>query len=88
MLRRDEKATEVAVIEFETKEDALAAVTRDQKKFEAGDVISVSMGAETTLWITNIPPMADEEYFRNLFSKVGATVDVLVELYTNPLIVR
>jgi RNA recognition motif-containing protein len=70
MLRRDQKQTEVAIIEFETKEDALAALTRDQKKFE-DSVISVSMGAETTLWISNIPPTADEEYFRNLFSKVS-----------------
>lgn len=73
MLRRDEKKSEVAVIEFETKEDALAALTRDQKRFNDTDnIIDVQVGSKTTLWITNYPPTADEDYLRNLFSKVSA----------------
>jgi RNA recognition motif-containing protein len=70
MLRRGGKETEVAIIEFETKDEALAALTRDQKQFE-DSVINVSIGAETTLWLSNLPLTADEEYFRNLFSKVS-----------------
>lgn len=74
MLRRDEKDSEVAIIEFETKEDALAAVTRDQKRFNDTDnIIDVKIGSQTTLWITNYPPTADEDYFRNLFNKVSAS---------------
>lgn len=69
MLQREAKQTEVAIVEFETKEEALAALTRDQKQFE-DNVIDVAVGAETTLWITNLPPTADETYFRNLFGKV------------------
>ncbi|OQE37295.1 hypothetical protein PENCOP_c010G05778 [Penicillium coprophilum] len=78
MLRRDEKNSEVAVIEFETKEDALAALTRDQKRFNDTDdnVIDVQIGSQTTLWITNYPPTADEDYLRNLFSKYGEVLDV------------
>ncbi|KAJ5357363.1 RNA-processing protein HAT helix [Penicillium brevicompactum] len=75
MLQRDEKQTEEAIIEFETKDEALAAQTRDQKQFE-GNVIDVAIGAEMTLWITNLPPTADEKYFRELFGKYGEVVDV------------
>ncbi|EKV04193.1 Pre-mRNA splicing factor (Prp24), putative [Penicillium digitatum PHI26] len=74
MLRRDEKNSEVAVIEFETKEDALAALTRDQKHFKDTDnVVDVQIGSQTTLWITNYPPTADEDYLRNLFSKASSS---------------
>jgi RNA recognition motif-containing protein len=73
MLRRDAKSSEVAIIEFETKEDALAAVTRDQKRFNNTDnIIDVQIGSQTTIWVTNYPPTADEDYLRNLFSKVSA----------------
>jgi hypothetical protein len=73
MLRREEKNSEVAVIEFETKEEALAALTRDKKPFnDTENIIDVQIGAETTIWITNYPPTADEEYMRNLFGKVSA----------------
>lgn len=74
MLRRDEKKSEVAVIEFGTKEDALAALTRDQKRFNNTDnIIDVKVGSQTTLWITNYPATADEDYLRNLFKKVSAS---------------
>ncbi|KAJ5192696.1 hypothetical protein N7449_008838 [Penicillium cf. viridicatum] len=77
MLRRDEKKSEVAIIEFETKEDALAALTRDQKRFNDSDnIIDVQFGSHTTLWVTNYPPTADEDYLRNLFSKYGEVLDV------------
>ncbi|KAI2707719.1 hypothetical protein CBS147332_6777 [Penicillium roqueforti] len=77
MLRRDEKSSEVAIIEFETKEDALAAITRDQKRFNDTDnIIDVQIGSETTLWITNYPPDAGEDYFRNLFGKYGEVLEI------------
>jgi RNA recognition motif-containing protein len=28
------------------------------------------------LWVTNFPPIADEDYIRNLFSKYGHVVDI------------
>lgn len=72
MLKRDEKNTEVAIIEFETRDEALAALTRDQKPFnDTENIIDVQIGSETTIWVTNYPPSADEEYIRNLFTKVS-----------------
>ncbi|KAJ5566166.1 RNA-processing protein HAT helix [Penicillium sp. DV-2018c] len=77
MLRRDEKNSEVAVIEFASKDDALAALTRDKKSFnDTENIIDVQVGAETTIWVTNYPPAADEEYMRNLFGKYGQVLEV------------
>jgi hypothetical protein len=71
MLQGEDKNSEVAIIEFETKDEALSAVTRDQKRFnDTENVIDVQIGADTTLWVTNFASTADEEYIRSLFSKV------------------
>lgn len=58
------------MIEFDTKDDALAALTRDQKSFN-GNTIEVKLDAGSTLFVTNYPPTADEAYIRDLFSKVS-----------------
>jgi hypothetical protein len=72
MLQGEDKNSEVAIIEFETKDEALSAVTRDQKRFnDTENIIDVQIGADTTLWVTNFASTADEEYIRNLFSKVS-----------------
>lgn len=63
------ETTLTATIEFETKEDALTAHTKDQKTYGA-NVVSVSIGTGTTLYVTNFPPTADETWIRNVFSKV------------------
>lgn len=78
LLHREEKQTEEAIIEFETKDEALAALTRDQKQFDS-NVIDVAIGAGTTLWITNLPPTADEKYFRELFGKVPYSPFPMIE---------
>jgi len=61
---------------------ALAAQTRDRKKFGESE-ISVQLGTGSTLYVTNFPPGADEAYIRGLFTKVNfetrickATADV------------
>lgn len=59
-----------AVMEFDTKEDALTALTKDQKILEE-NTIEVSIGSGTTLWVTNFPPTADEGCIRDLFSEVS-----------------
>ncbi|KAK9489053.1 hypothetical protein V1508DRAFT_447244 [Lipomyces doorenjongii] len=68
-------ALATATIEFETAEDVLAAQTRDQKTLD-GHTISVRVGVETTLWITNFPSAADEEYIRSIFAPFGEIVDI------------
>lgn len=70
MLAGQDGHTEVAIIEFETKEDALGALSRDQKLFN-DNVIEVQLESGSTLWVTNFPPTADEEYIRGLFGKVS-----------------
>jgi squamous cell carcinoma antigen recognized by T-cells 3 len=58
-----------ATIEFDSKEDVLAAQTRDMKKFD-GNEIEVYVGTGSTLYVTNYPPTADEAYIRDLFADV------------------
>lgn len=70
MFAGGDESADIAMIEFETKDDALAALTRDQKSFN-GNTIEVQLDAGSTLWVTNFPPTADEAYIRGLFSKVS-----------------
>jgi hypothetical protein len=63
--------SETAIIEFETKEEALGAQTRDQKLLKE-NTIEVQVGSGSTLFVTNFPATADEEYIRNLFGKVSS----------------
>jgi hypothetical protein len=58
-----------AIIEFQSKEDALSAQTRDQKSWN-GNTIEVQIGSGATIFVTNFPPTADEAYIRGLFSPV------------------
>lgn len=58
-----------ALIEFDSKEDAISAGTKDQKSLD-GSKITVEPIAETTLFVTNFPPTADEGYIRDMFSSV------------------
>ncbi|KAL1953910.1 hypothetical protein VTO42DRAFT_2032 [Malbranchea cinnamomea] len=64
-----------AIVEFESKDDALAAQTRDQKSFD-GKTISVQLESQSTLFITNFPPTADETYIRDMFSPYGEIIEV------------
>lgn len=64
-----ENDTATAIIELETKEDALAAQTRDQKSWN-GNIIEVQIGSGTTVFVANFPPTADEAFIRNLFNSV------------------
>lgn len=63
------------VIEFDSKEDALTAQTRDMKEFD-GNTIKVEVGSGSTLYVTNYPPSADETYIRGLFDSYGEVMDV------------
>ncbi|KAL4872426.1 hypothetical protein BDV12DRAFT_193518 [Aspergillus spectabilis] len=75
MMPGEDGNSEVAMIEFNTRDDAVAAQTRDQKSID-GNTIQVHFGSETTLFITNFPPTADENYIRDLFGKHGEIVDI------------
>lgn len=69
IIEKDGKSS-TATVEFDTKEDVLAAQTRDGKYVE-GRPIEVQIGTGSTLYVTNFPPSADEAYIRNLFKDVS-----------------
>ena len=70
MLPGEDGDSEVAVIEFDAKDEALMAQTRDQKTID-DNTINVQLGSGSTLFVTNFPPEADEKYFRDLFRDVS-----------------
>ncbi|OGM40606.1 pre-mRNA splicing factor (Prp24) [Aspergillus bombycis] len=67
--------SEVAVIEFNSRDEALVAQTRDQKSLD-DTTIEVQIGTCSTLFVTNFPPEADENYIRDLFREYGEIIDV------------
>jgi len=64
-----------AVIEFNEKEEAIFAQSRDGKDLD-GSIITVQLGTGSILWVTNFPPAADEAFIRGLFEKFGQIVDI------------
>ena len=70
MLPGEDGDSEVAVIEFDAKDEALMAQTRDQKTID-DNTINVQLGSGSTLFVTNFLPEADEKYFRDLFRDVS-----------------
>ncbi|KAF2458462.1 hypothetical protein BDY21DRAFT_204265 [Lineolata rhizophorae] len=68
--------SQVATIEFESHEDALFAQARDGRSFDGKSNIHVSIGTNTTLWVTNYPPTADENYIRKLFAPYGDIISI------------
>jgi squamous cell carcinoma antigen recognized by T-cells 3 len=64
-----------AVIEFDDKQAALFAQTRDGKDFD-GKVLQVQLGSGSTIFVSNFPATADEAYIRKLFDRFGEIVDV------------
>ena len=70
-----EKKTATATIEFESLMDVLSAQTKDMKSID-GREIEVQVGAGSTLYVTNFPPVADEDYIRSLFQEFGEIADI------------
>ncbi|KAF2686067.1 hypothetical protein K458DRAFT_402603 [Lentithecium fluviatile CBS 122367] len=70
-----EKDSMVAIVEFETPEEADYALTKEAKGFEGHD-INIKRGGNTTLYVANYPPDADEAYVRKLFSPYGEVLGV------------
>ncbi|KAK1147318.1 Splicing factor [Aspergillus melleus] len=67
--------SEVAIIEFNSKDEAAVAQTRDQKSIDE-HTIEVHVGSGSTLFVTNFPPTADEKYIRDLFCEFGEIIDI------------
>ncbi|KAJ4304757.1 Splicing factor [Kalmusia sp. IMI 367209] len=60
----------VAIIEFETPEEADYALTKEAKGFEGQD-ITIKRSQSTTLYVANYPPHADEAFIRKIFEPFG-----------------
>ncbi|KKK23455.1 pre-mRNA splicing factor (Prp24), partial [Aspergillus rambellii] len=76
MMAGEDGNSEVAMIEFNSRDDAVAAQTRDQKIID-GNIIEVHFGSESTVFVTNFPPTADEKYIRDMLStQHGEIVDI------------
>ncbi|KAL2128197.1 hypothetical protein VTI74DRAFT_9533 [Chaetomium olivicolor] len=66
--KRDDAA--IALVEFRSPDDARSALLRDSKYF-GNHVVQVSAATDCTLFVTNYPPEADEQYLRGLFKHCG-----------------
>ncbi|KAK4991717.1 Splicing factor [Elasticomyces elasticus] len=64
-----------AIVEFETGEDMLSALTKRGKLLD-GKKIGIQGGTTSTLYVTNFPPEADEKWIRGLFGDYGEIVEV------------
>ncbi|KAL8756257.1 MAG: hypothetical protein Q9184_004562 [Pyrenodesmia sp. 2 TL-2023] len=72
----DEKSeTATATMEFQSRDDALTAQTKDKKDFD-GREIEIQVGSGTTLFVTNFPADADETWLRERFRRFGEITDV------------
>lgn len=67
------------MVEFDLREDAIVALTRDQKTLD-GNTIQVHLGSGATLFVTNFPPAADEAYICELFQKVSVMCSEITAL--------
>ncbi|KAI9800664.1 MAG: hypothetical protein M1825_003986 [Sarcosagium campestre] len=75
LIQTDDGSSATATIELDTKEDVLAAQTKDMKTF--GDrAIQVQVGTGSTVFVANFPPAADEAFIRHLFRDSGEIVDI------------
>jgi len=70
LLPESDGASATATIEFDSAEDVLTAQTKDMKTFD-GSAIEVHVGTGSTLFVTNFPPTADEQFIRENFNKVS-----------------
>ncbi|KAL2115350.1 hypothetical protein VTJ04DRAFT_9605 [Mycothermus thermophilus] len=66
--KSDESA--VALVELGSPDDARSALLRDGR-YLGQNVVRVSAATDCTLFVTNYPPEADEQYLRGLFQKCG-----------------
>ncbi|KAL2265027.1 hypothetical protein VTJ83DRAFT_7537 [Remersonia thermophila] len=60
----------VALVELGSPDDARSALLRDGR-YLGQNVVRVSAATDCTLFVTNYPPEADEQFLRGLFDKCG-----------------
>ncbi|KAI0084788.1 hypothetical protein BDY19DRAFT_1077256 [Irpex rosettiformis] len=65
----------VATVEFMERDSVPAALTKDKKRIHDEEVV-VHLAWQSTLYVTNFPESADDEFIRTLFGKYGVLFDV------------
>ncbi|PLW29174.1 hypothetical protein PCASD_10935 [Puccinia coronata f. sp. avenae] len=65
----------VATVEFEDRSSVLPAQTKDKKMLD-GVEVAVSLAWRSTLYVTNFPEDANDEWIRSKFSPFGSIFDV------------
>ncbi|KAF1833444.1 hypothetical protein BDW02DRAFT_379633 [Decorospora gaudefroyi] len=75
LVLKDEKDSLTAIVEFETREEADYALSKEAKGFE-GHNISIERGQSTTLYVANYPSHADEAWIRKLYSPFGEIIGI------------
>jgi len=65
----------VATVEFEDRASVLPAQTKDKKTLD-GVEVAVSLAWRSTLYVTNFPQDANDEWIRSKFSPFGTIFDV------------
>ncbi|KAF2114385.1 hypothetical protein BDV96DRAFT_494415 [Lophiotrema nucula] len=67
--------TTTATVEFSSPEEAEYSRVKEAKSFDGVD-IQITRAGNTTLYVTNYPPQADDAYIRNLFSPFGKILEL------------
>ncbi|KAI1071098.1 hypothetical protein LB507_009676 [Fusarium sp. FIESC RH6] len=75
-LVRDEKTgSSTALIEFSSAEEAQSALLKDGRYMNQSQ-LSVKSGHDLTVYVTNYPPAADQNYIRDLFKDCGEILSI------------
>ncbi|CAM1500849.1 Fc.00g100110.m01.CDS01 [Cosmosporella sp. VM-42] len=75
LVRENNGASTTALIEFSSPEEAQSALLRDGKYFGQSQ-LSVQSGYDLTVYVANYPPVADEQYIRDLFKDCGEILSI------------
>ncbi|ODA83125.1 hypothetical protein RJ55_01634 [Drechmeria coniospora] len=73
--REQDGQSSTAMIEFRSPDEAQSALLRSGKYFGQSQ-LSVQSGHDLTVYLTNFPPAADENYIRDLFKDCGEILSV------------
>lgn len=76
LVRDKDAESSTALVEFEDVIDAEDCVKFRDNKYLGESQIRVKSGAGLTLFVTNYPPAADDEYIRDLFKDCGEILSV------------
>ncbi|CAH0004697.1 unnamed protein product [Clonostachys byssicola] len=75
LVKDETRRAATALIEFTTAEEARSALLRNDKYFGQSQ-LGVRAGHDLTIYVTNYPPAADEDYIRQIFEGCGEILSI------------